>query len=397
MGNIQSASVRNRLTTLGISLCVVSLFSVIIIFFIAKILTPTNPLLPYFGLQKPIIIGYLPYWMVPQVQKNSFSGMTEIAYFGLEISPDGTLKKLSTPQEEEPGWTTLKGKALSEILSAAKNNNIRRSLVTHLANEQTISTLLSSPVPHAQAFIVDVIPLLKSYQFTGLHIDIESFKNRTKEEQDAFIRFLSTVYETTQKEHIPLTIDVAPISLFKQRLIDPSRVHNYTDYIMLMTYDYHYGGSFLSGPVAPLGGAGDVREFDVQTSVTQALSYIPEEKIILGIPFYGYQWETIQKSPGAAVIPNSGKTASMKRIETLQASSSSILRGTDKESLSPYFIWDEADVTNQAYIEDAASIENKFMLAKQYKLAGVGFWALGYETESIHSVISQFKSSFWIR
>ena len=53
------------------------------------------------------------------------------------------------------------------------------------------------------------------------------------------------------------------------------------DYVCIMCYDYHWSGS-EAGPIGPLGWLRKV--------VKYALSTIPREKIVIGIPFYGYRW-----------------------------------------------------------------------------------------------------------
>jgi spore germination protein YaaH len=65
------------------------------------------------------------------------------------------------------------------------------------------------------------------------------------------------------------------------------------DNIVLMAYDYHSTSSFVTGPVAPLSGAGIMSEYDVTAAVEKTLDLIPPQKLVLGIPLYGYEWETL--------------------------------------------------------------------------------------------------------
>ena len=50
---------------------------------------------------------------------------------------------------------------------------------------------------------------------------------------------------------------------------------------MLMAYDEHYEG----GEVGPVAGI----EF-VEDSIKYALNYVSNNKIVLGVPFYGRYW-----------------------------------------------------------------------------------------------------------
>ena len=41
------------------------------------------------------------------------------------------------------------------------------------------------------------------------------------------------------------------------------------------------------------------------------------QKIILGIPAYGYEWETLSDVPRSGIIPATAVTASSRRVEQL--------------------------------------------------------------------------------
>ena len=71
------------------------------------------------------------------------------------------------------------------------------------------------------------------------------------------------------------------------------------------------------GTVAPLSGAGIVSEYDVTSAAEKALLQIPSSKLILGVPLYGYEWQTLSPNPRSADVPNSGVTASNRRAENL--------------------------------------------------------------------------------
>src|SRR5512141_1507756 len=68
-----------------------------------------NPALTVLDVHKPQIVGFLPYWLLGKADKNYTPYITTLTYFGLALSGDGSVMKLTNPQEEEPGWTSLKG------------------------------------------------------------------------------------------------------------------------------------------------------------------------------------------------------------------------------------------------------------------------------------------------
>ena len=64
----------------------------------------------------------------------------------------------------------------------------------------------------------------------------------------------------------------------------------------------------------------------------------------------------------------------------------------DEATRQNYAEWDGADGEEiQRYgLEDAASLEEKMKLMKEYQLAGTGAWRIGYETPDIWELILKY-------
>jgi spore germination protein len=209
-----------------------------------------------------------------------------------------------------------------------------------------------------------------------------------------FTQFVQNIKQTLVQEKLgTLTIDMSPTDLIKSRLVDPKEVGKIADTIVLMTYDYHFAGSLVSGPVAPLGGAGVVSEFDVQTAVEKALAVIPTEKIILGLPLYGYEWETITNMPRSAVIPTTGLTASVKRISDFIASCATCSAQHDSIDAETYLVFADSKTGtfHQIFYPDEIVVKTKLDVTKKFQLQGVALWALGYEDEKILEPLKKYK------
>ena len=63
-----------------------------------------------------------------------------------------------------------------------------------------------------------------------------------------------------------------------------------------MGYDYHWKGSTLTGPAAPLTGG----SYNVTNTINTYLSVTRNNnsKIILGNPYYGYEWPAASAEKG---------------------------------------------------------------------------------------------------
>lgn len=342
--------------------------------------------------KKPQVIGFLPYWLADKAEESYKPYLSTLAYYALTINPDGTIQQRVNNIEEEPGWTTLSLPKLENKLTRAKKDNLNTSLLIFTVNEDDIANIISNPQQSAQNLLTDVTPIMERYGFKDLNMDIESFTKASPSSQLKYAEFLKEVKKMLSENKLgTLTVDITPESLIKPRLTRASLVSEIADYIVLMGYDYHFIYSLRSGPVAPIAGGGTVREYDVETAIKIALQNIPAEKLILGIPLYGYEWETISDNPIAGVIPGSGKVASSRRVSEILASCENCTKGTDETGQQPYVIIPEDKYFRQIFYEDEQSLSKKLDLSKKYKLGGVAFWALGYEDSTILNPLKNYK------
>ena len=127
------------------------------------------------------------------------------------------------------------------------------------------------------------------------------------------------------------------------------------NHVMLMTYEWGYS----QGPpmaVAPINMVRRVVEY--------AVSEIPPEKIILGIPNYGYDWP----------LPFERGVTRARSLGTLEAVKLAVDFGVDirfdETAMSPYFRYWQYGVQHEVWYEDARSIRAKFDLIKEFNLYG---------------------------
>lgn len=342
-----------------------------------------NPILTTVGITKPEIVGFLPYWLIPKATKDYSKYITTLTYFGLSLNGDGTIKKLNNPGEEEPGWTALKAHKFPAY-------NAKQSLLVISGDDEVIGSIVNDPVTSANNLVSEVSPIMKDQGFTDLNLDIESFLDASPAAQANFTTFVKTVKNGM---HTTVTLDLIPIALVKEKLYDARALGQIVDRIVLMTYDFHYTGSFTAGANAPIGGAGTTLEYDTETAVKEALKVMPANKILLGIPLYGYEWETIQNASESATIPGGASVASSARVEEVLSQCASCSAVTDPVAKEPYVIFPKNDYFNEIYFENADSMKTKIAMAQKYRLAGVALWALGYEDSTMLAPFTDYKNS----
>lgn len=340
------------------------------------------------------MIGFLPYWLLSKANEDYSNDITTLAYFALRIDSDGSIVTHTSPTEAEPGWYALTSGKADSFLQQAKAHNINLSLVIDSGDINAINNFIATPTKSADTLVSNITPLMQLSGFTDLNLDIEYTKQASAGARTNFVQFVKEVHQALPKD-TTLTLEISPIDTVQSQLIDIKRVSAYADKVVIMAYDYHATDSLVTGPVAPLFGAGIVSEFDVATAVDKALQCMPPQKLILGIPLYGYEWETIGTVPRSAAIPGSGVLASNSRIETLLANcpTCKVTADTDaQESFISYFSSD----TNTNHIivfPDKNSTSAKIDLANQKGLGGLALWALGYEGNTMLNPLNTYKNS----
>lgn len=348
----------------------------------------TNPLSP-----KKTVIGFLPYWLLENADSDYSKYITMLSYFGVRADENGNIQKLLNPQEKEPGWYALESGKMDPFFSEALKNDVSLSLTVVSGSNDAINEMISDPIPHAKNLAGDLRPLIDKYKFSDINIDIESTQTATQSARENFSKFIETVKKELGNNET-LTVEISASDVINNNLIDPKAIGKIADNVVIMTYDYHYIGSFVTGPVAPLTGSGITSEYDVTAATEKALELIPAKKLILGLPLYGYEWESIGQVPRSAIIPNTGAAASNSRVEKFLVSCSSCSSQLDTTAEENYisYLDDGTGAYHTIFYPNENSTLKKINFADNFQLAGVALWALGYEGNDILKPLINYKN-----
>lgn len=329
-----------------------------------------------------IIYGFLPYW-----NKNSFSiqpELTHLAYFSLTIDSSGDI---ITREEDylEPGYNTLQSEAFLDIVANLENNDSNVELVITQFNADTISAFVASEKAH-ENFFTSLDNILIAYPFSGINIDFEmngSPSQRTKENLSVFMRKLNEHIDSKYAD-MTISIDMYASAATQESLWDVKAIEPHVDYIVVMAYDFHQRSSTRAGPVAPLFGTDNVWSSSINGYLQDFIAIVPSHKILLGVPFYGYEWQTTSREPQSHTFPDTGNTASIKRVNEIltRKEELDVQEHWNETALSPYISYVEDGEMFVIYYENSRSISYKLDYVNQLDLGGVAIWALGYEGDT---------------
>lgn len=339
-----------------------------------------------------IVLGFLPYWNLKFADSLPLKHLTHVVYFGVDIAASGEFNLYEAEGQLEPGINKMNSNEFSKLHRQLKLSGKKSIILVKAFTQEQISGLVNNPKSTTKA-IDNIVNLVIEKQFDGVNIDFEYVGTPDQKTIDNYSKFMYSLNWACKirSPGCEVSTDTFADASTKNRLWDLNKLKDSVDYIVIMAYDYHRASSTQAGPIAPLrggcstGGRVDSTvclEYDVLGSVADNLKQIPPEKIVLGIPFYGYEWQTAGTDFLANTYEKTGGTATYKRIQDLlsapdQVSSLSAL--WSQSTLSPYIVYKEGTSIFQIHYEDARSLGLKLDLVNQTNLRGIGIWALGYE------------------
>ena len=175
-------------------------------------------------------------------------------------------------------------------------------------------------------------------------------------------KYLLTI-ATGASEHYAANTELGPLS-------------EYLDFINIMTYDFHHGGSTQTGHHANLwlsewdAADGDATDKAVELHLKAG---VPPEKLNIGIPFYGRIWRGVEPVNNGLYREAETTGAGMPYAEVLKAlADPAFTRLYDSSAASP-FLWNATDSVFISY-EDEGSIAARMEYIRSKGLGGVMFW-----------------------
>ena len=260
------------------------------------------------------------------------------------------------------------------------------ALVEDIKYKDTITNYeIFSRTSSRQRLVNNLIAKAIEYDLDGINLDCEYINKETGKAYVQFIRELSIM---CRLNGIVLSVD---------NYVPGGHNEHYNrkeqgivaDYVIIMGYDEHYAGSDEAGSVASIGY--------VRSGIEQTLKDVPSERVINAVPFYTRLWEERPKTEEELEAENGDDKAYVVTSKAYGMNAAqNVLDGNDVEP-----VWDEecgqyyaeytaGDSTYRIWLEEEESIGLKASLIKEYNLAGISAWKLGFERQDIWDVILRY-------
>lgn len=277
--------------------------------------------------------------------------LTFISIFSYQVRPDGSLAPIPDQKiiEAARGQRTA---PLMVITNIKEGGSFDSDLVHTILNDEA-----------AQDRLLENVLKTLPRGYAGLDIDFEYIY---PDDRARYNRFVQKAVDTLRPLGYSVSVALAPkLSADQPGLL--YEAHDYpfhgatVDHVILMTYEWGY----TRGPaqaVAPLDKVKQVLDY--------AVSVIPSEKILMGMPNYGYDW-TLPFVPGSAA-----RSLSNTEAVRLAARVGAKIE-FDTQAQAPFFnYYDARGRRHVVWFEDARSIKAKLGLVEAYGLGGVSYWTV---------------------
>ena len=321
------------------------------------------------------VYGYLPYWrlVAGTVDRIRYDLVSTIAFFGLGIKSTGAIDR------DWVGYKEYIGDPAAAVTNAAHDRGVRVvptfQLFDSAAGYPKMTKFLKSPAAQDR-FIAEALDLMAERKADGAGLDFEGVPALNPLGK-YYIPFVAK-FRAAMKERFPDSTLVNATSAGASERIIKGLVP-LVDYQMVMTYNYRYSGSSIAGAVAPL----DHASRNVKIHMDRILQWAPAAKVLLGVPYYGYNWPVTSKVANATVQTNKKKFGAVKSVtyatarEFLAAHPTVKRRYDALEGSAYYTYWSTKYKTyRQVYFDDERSLGEKYDYALTSGLGGVGIWTL---------------------
>ena len=237
-------------------------------------------------------------------------------------------------------------------------------------NEIDITSILNK-TSSRQNLVTQLIAQAIQYDLDGINVDIEALPG---EAGNGFIEFIRELSIMCRRNNIILSVDnYVPMAYNQNYNRKEQGIVAY--YVIIMGYDEHFAGSDVAGSVASIGY--------VRNGIEKTLEEVPAEKVINAVPFYTRLWHT--NNNGELSSSALGMNTAAKTVANNGATPE-----WSEEAGQYYAEFENSDGFYQVWLEEEASIEEKAKLLKEYNLAGIASWRLGYEKNEIWDVILKY-------
>ncbi|MBD3349902.1 MAG: hypothetical protein GF364_00270 [Candidatus Lokiarchaeota archaeon] len=300
------------------------------------------------------VMGFLPHYLDPN---QNFTPLTHVAWFSVEMNSDGSIADLN-------GWP------VTSVIDDVHNAERRIVLTATLFSSTDIHTLISTSSYRTNA-ISNLLMQVQNGNADGICIDFEHPK--TSGDDAYLVDFMSELNSTFKAANENYHVSLCTPSVDWWDTYDYGLLSPHLDAFFIMGYGYYYSGSDNAGPTSPLAGG----SFNLVETITDHLELGAEKsKLILGLPFYGYDYPVSSQNKHSSTTGIGDAVGYSENIGLINSYSPDINYDTTYET--PWYNYYSSG-WHQVWCDSYDSLSVKIDYIIDEKLGGLGIWAWGLQ------------------
>jgi spore germination protein YaaH len=251
------------------------------------------------------------------------------------------------------------------------------------------------------AFISRIVAWVQEYNLDGINFDFEKMDPADKEKFTALVAQCKSALPSDILVSVDVTVPLDnPSSTNWWQCYDRKGLGQAADYVAVMAYD--------NPDMEPVAALDWVRD-----KVVAMLDMVPAEKILLGVPFYGVDFQydvpagkVLDSVPDykssksrSTISPNTVQTLLDKQAYTIGKKTFAVAywihKGlwSDTLGMMEYSFVDTTGVLHVIYCEDVQSLTQKGKLLAYERLGGAAVWKLEFGKDSLWNALLQGMST----
>ena len=269
--------------------------------------------------------------------------------------------------------------------------------------------------------IQQIVDYVMTENYDGFDLDLEAVEPADRDAYTAYVAALgAALHERGKALALALAAKTRDVTTGWAGAYDYAALGPHADLITIMAYEYH-GAWSGPGPVAPADSVDQVLAF--------ATSQMPAEKVLLGLAFYGYDWNTTSGGARSLSYDQAARLADRYRVPIAldPVTQSATFRyqapagdpppttppvpplqhpATIREAppcpvvgptptprpAAPPTPEPSAIQDHEVWLEESASAAVRLALADRYGVGGVATWRLGLEDPRVWPLFQQWRS-----
>lgn len=309
-----------------------------------------------------VVYGWHPYWVGSAYTNYQWDLLSHFSFFSYEVNPS------TGAANTTHGWSTS-----AAVDAALASGNTKVTLTATLFSSHT--TFFSSSTAQ-QTLIDNLINLVSSRGAHGVNIDFEGIPSSQT------TNFANFMVDLSNQMHAAIPGSEVSTVLYAvdwNNVFDFSIMEPAVDQYIIMGYGYYYTGSGNAGPTDPLYHFGSSYNYTLSKTITYYLDAgCPSDKLIMGLPFYGYEWPTSSTSiPSSTTGGGTSRTfAAVKNNSSGNYSAAN--HQYDDDSFTDVYVFNSGG-TRQCFITEEDGFAERLKHINRTGIGGIGIWALGYD------------------